>query len=128
MPMVLIGLGSNQNREANIQSALDFFRSEFDNVQVSEIIETEALNGKSEHYLNTLVAFPTELDPFELRYKLKVLEIKCGRNKLNKGVIALDADVLLYGDETIDHPLLKIPSDDFDKFEHIHKLLQSIQF
>lgn len=126
MPLVLIGLGSNQNRQQNMQFAFDYFQSTYAEVQISDIIETEALNGQSANYLNALVAFVTEKDPFELRYQLKVLELKCGRDKTAQGIVALDADILLYGQQHIDHPLLKVPSDDFQKFPHINKLLEQI--
>ena len=50
------------------------------------------------------------LEPLALLDELQTIENALGRKKIiDKGPRNIDLDILLYDDETIDHPRLKIP-------------------
>lgn len=52
----------------------------------------------------------THLEPLALLDELQDIERSLGRRKLvEKGPRNIDLDILLYGDERIDHERLKIP-------------------
>lgn len=52
----------------------------------------------------------THLEPLALLDELQSIENDLGRHKvIDKGPRNIDLDVLLYGDEVVDHPRLKIP-------------------
>lgn len=52
----------------------------------------------------------TELEPIALLDQLQSIENDMGRKKvIDKGPRNIDLDILLYGDETVDHERLKVP-------------------
>lgn len=52
----------------------------------------------------------TTLEPLALLNELQNIENALGRKKvIDKGPRNIDLDILLYGDEAVDHPRLKIP-------------------
>ena len=52
----------------------------------------------------------TTLEPLALLSELQSIEQALGRQKnIDKGPRNIDLDILLYDDEVIDHPRLKIP-------------------
>jgi 2-amino-4-hydroxy-6-hydroxymethyldihydropteridine diphosphokinase/dihydropteroate synthase len=54
----------------------------------------------------------TTLEPLALLNELQSIENTLGRKKIiDKGPRNIDLDILLYDDESIDHPRLKIPHD-----------------
>lgn len=52
----------------------------------------------------------TNLDPIALLNELQSIENALGRKKIvDKGPRNIDLDILLYGDEVVDHERLKVP-------------------
>ncbi len=52
----------------------------------------------------------TTLEPLALLDELQSIEHKLGRKKvIDKGPRNIDLDILVYNDETVEHPRLKIP-------------------
>ena len=61
-------------------------------------------------YLNQMVALETELAPRELLDALQQIERAAGRVRdVRWGPRTLDLDIVVYGDERIDIPGLKVP-------------------
>lgn len=62
-------------------------------------------------YLNTVVEIETLLSPVALLAEVKAAERLVGRTKsaVRWGAREIDIDLLLYGDERIDRPLLTVP-------------------
>ena len=61
-------------------------------------------------FINAVVAIEAELAPLALLDVAQALEQQAGRKRLRHwGERTLDVDVLLYGEETIDLPRLKVP-------------------
>jgi len=109
-----IGLGSNLgDRLANINKAIEYLRENQDIAveEVSSIIETEPQGGPPQgKFLNAVVKIRTALKPKELLRVLQGIEEKLGRvRNIKNGPRTIDLDILLYGDEKIDEPDLKIP-------------------
>lgn len=52
----------------------------------------------------------TELEPLALLDQLQAIENEMGRKKvIDKGPRNIDLDILLYGDETVQHERLNVP-------------------
>ncbi len=61
-------------------------------------------------YINAVAALATQLEPLALLDALQAIEQQHGRQRLLRwGARTLDLDLLLYGEQTIDHPRLMVP-------------------
>jgi len=100
---VFIGLGSNSgDKKANLTGAIN---------KISSFYITKPWgNTNQEDFFNQVIEITTDLSAGELLYKLQEIEIKMGRQRKEKwGPRIIDLDILMYGDEVIDSPELKIP-------------------
>lgn len=94
---VLLGLGSNCNRHANLCAALDALAQRLDDFSCSPVFESEAVGYNGENFYNLVVKGQTQLNLAELNAWLKALEDQHGRTRRNKEVINLDIDILTFG-------------------------------
>lgn len=108
-----IGLGSNLAEPAEqLRSALQAL----DNVDDTRLAATSAfytsdslLPGQP-RYTNAVAAVDTRLAPLALLDALQAIELDQGRERKERwGPRTLDLDVLLFGDQVIDVPRLKVP-------------------
>ncbi|MBF8732193.1 MULTISPECIES: 2-amino-4-hydroxy-6-hydroxymethyldihydropteridine diphosphokinase [Pseudomonas] len=108
-----IGLGSNLAEPAEqLRSALQAL----DNVEGTRLAATSAfytsdslLPGQP-RYTNAVAAVDTHLAPLALLDALQAIELDQGRERKERwGPRTLDLDVLLFGDQVIDVPRLKVP-------------------
>lgn len=97
MSLVYVGIGSNIDKERHIFAALTDLNDLFDDMRVSPIFESEAVNCCGENYYNLVVEFTTELSISRLQENLKSLEVKHGRKVTDKRYAprTLDLDILL---------------------------------
>ncbi len=111
---VYIGLGSNMgDRDCNLQEAVNYIKNIVD-IQVkdlSSIYLTEPWGNKNQNdFLNQVIRIETHLSAREILEELQKIEIKMGRQRTETwGPRIIDLDILLYGDEIVDFPELKIP-------------------
>ncbi len=115
MVTVFIGAGSN------LGDRIDYINQAIDNLEnapeirvekVSSIIETEPYDapGQKGKYLNAVLKIKTNLGARELLQQLQVIEGRLGRKRPFKNAPrTIDLDILLYGEEEIDEPDLKVP-------------------
>lgn len=124
---VFLGLGTNLgDREMNLVTARDLLMKK--DVLVmgqSSVEETEPLGGLDQpKYLNQVVDCQTDLSPEALLSVCKQVEKEMGRpveavvGNVQFGMAApkpkwesriIDIDILFYGDQVLDTPILKIP-------------------
>lgn len=105
-----IGVGSNLgNRRMYINKAIKMLGPQVK--RVSSICETEPIGIKDGNkFLNAVAEIETEMEPIDLLEFLEDIERKLGRKeKGRKKSRTIDLDILLYEDEKIDIPRLKIP-------------------
>ncbi|KAF8846814.1 folic acid synthesis protein-like protein [Acephala macrosclerotiorum] len=79
--------------------------------RTSSLWETEPMYvTDQDSFVNGACEVETDLDPIALLNELQSIENAFGRKKvIDKGPRNIDLDILLYGDEVIDHEHLKIP-------------------
>jgi len=100
MALVYVGIGSNIDKERHIFNTLTDLNELFDELQVSPIFESEAVNCCGANYYNLVVEFTTELSISALQQELKTLEIKNGKKSTDKRYAprTIDLDILLVDD------------------------------
>jgi 2-amino-4-hydroxy-6-hydroxymethyldihydropteridine diphosphokinase len=111
-----VGLGSNLGeRETTLRAAIGRLRT-IPNVEVrrvSALRDTEPVGYVDQpRFLNGVVELETTLSARALLGVLLELERAFGRDRSTgppMGPRTLDLDLLLYGDATIDEPLLEVP-------------------
>jgi 2-amino-4-hydroxy-6-hydroxymethyldihydropteridine diphosphokinase len=115
MPRAYIGLGSNLgDREAMLRSALQLLAAEpeIELVASSSVRETDPVGYEDQpRFLNSAVCIETELSPRALLDRMLSIERRLGRTREGPrfGPRTIDLDLLLYGDELVDEPGLRVP-------------------
>jgi 2-amino-4-hydroxy-6-hydroxymethyldihydropteridine diphosphokinase len=116
MVKAFVGLGSNLGeREVTLRAAIGRLRGlpDVEVIQVSSLRDTEPVGPVDQpRFLNGAVELETGLTARALLGALLELERAFGRDRsagAPHGPRTLDLDLLLYGAETIDEPLLNVP-------------------
>ena len=115
MARAFIGLGSNLGeRRETLRAAIGRLRglADVEVKGVSSLRDTEPVDYVDQpRFLNGAVELETALSARALLGALLELERAFGRDRSTAphGPRTRDLDLLLYGDETIDEPLLKVP-------------------
>ena len=115
MPSAYVGLGANLgDREATIRRAVELLaeREGIEVLAVSALRETDPVGLEDQpRFVNGAAVLETTLGPRALLETLLEVERLLGRTRDGPrfGPRAIDLDLLLYGDETIDEPGLIIP-------------------
>jgi 2-amino-4-hydroxy-6-hydroxymethyldihydropteridine diphosphokinase len=106
-----IGLGANLgDRERTMRRALELLGDGV--VAVSTFRETDPVGYLDQpRFLNAAAAVETELSARELLERMLAVERELGRTREGPGwgPRAIDLDLLLYGDEVVDEPGLRVP-------------------
>ena len=116
MTRAYIGLGSNLGeREATLAAAVEELDAApgVSVLGVSTLIDTEPVGVLDQpRFLNGVLALETELPARELLELLLAVEARFGRDRSAvpaQGPRTLDLDLLVYGEEEIDEPGLRVP-------------------
>ncbi|KAF4977595.1 hypothetical protein FZEAL_5909 [Fusarium zealandicum] len=108
-----IALGSNLgDRVAEIERACnEMDRRGIKVKRTSSLWETEPMYVTDQNrFVNGACEVETELEPIALLDQLQAIERDMGREKvIDKGPRNIDLDILIYGDERVDHERLKVP-------------------
>lgn len=113
MVTAYISFGSNLgDRNKNIEKAIEYLK-ELEGVSVkriSGIYETEPVGPRHGKFLNGVFEIETSLLPDELLDRLKGIESRLGRVKVEEnGPRPIDLDIIFYQDIVIDGERIKIP-------------------
>ncbi len=114
MTLAYVGLGANLgHRETTLARAVELLR-EAESVEVtgvSELRETDPVGVVDQpRFLNGAASVDTTLPPRALLDLLLEIERSLGRVREERwGPRLLDLDLLVYGDEVIDEPGLRVP-------------------
>ena len=115
MTTAWIGLGSNLgDREVYLRRALEALGADpaVEVTAVSTFLETEPVGFLAQpRFLNAAARIETELSPREFLERLLAVELLLGRTREGPrfGPRTIDLDLLLFGDEVVDEPGLRVP-------------------
>lgn len=106
MALVYISLGTNIEKEKNTFLGLDALQSQFGNLILSSLFESEAIGFNGDPFYNMVVGFHTEQSVAEVVIALKTIEKENGRtvNAEKFSARTLDLDILLYDDQVLEQP------------------------
>ncbi len=96
---VVLGLGSNTERETHLCAGLDALSGFLTQMRCSPVFESQAVGIKSGPFFNLAVSGYSALPLGELDRRLKFIEADNGRYAPDRKGLPLDIDVLLYGDQ-----------------------------
>jgi 2-amino-4-hydroxy-6-hydroxymethyldihydropteridine diphosphokinase len=117
---VYVSIGSNIERERNIERALQALAANYGELQQSSVYESAAVGFDSAPFYNLVVAFQTGDPPQAVQETLRRIEDSQGR--LRAGELAartLDLDLLLYDDLVMHAGKLVLPRDDIDRYAFV---------
>ncbi len=119
MASIHINIGSNENREANITTAIDMLRFNFSNIALSDIYESPAQGFAGDDFYNVGVNATTSLSIHDTSSVLKNIEDKIGRDRKQPKFSSrtIDLDLVLY-DDVIDASA-NLPRDDVLKYAFV---------
>jgi 2-amino-4-hydroxy-6-hydroxymethyldihydropteridine diphosphokinase len=115
MPEAYVGIGSNLgDREENVRRALELLGAdpEIEIVAVSTLRKTEPVGLLEQpDFINGAARVHTGLSPRQLLDRLLELERRLGRVRTGEryGPRTIDLDLLLYGQEIVEEPGLRVP-------------------
>ncbi len=120
MTIVCLDIGSNIDREENIQSCVDQLQKDYPDVKFSKAYESEAVGFDGDPFINLSARLETELDYSQLKKYLKNLEDQHARKRDDKKFISrtLDVDILLFGDLIL-QPEIDLPRAEILKFPFV---------
>ncbi len=113
--LCVIGLGGNLDAPADrVMRARQLLASHegIREVAFSSLYKSRPMGPKDQpDYVNAVMAIETHLGPLDLLDSLQSIESLEGRVRLGErwGPRTLDLDLLLYGDQVIQHPRLVVP-------------------
>jgi 2-amino-4-hydroxy-6-hydroxymethyldihydropteridine diphosphokinase len=116
MPPVAIALGSNLgDRVAHLTVAAAHLRQLLTGFRLSTFHETEPVGVSAQpRFLNAAAIGTTSLSAGELLQQLLAIEAACERERPYAGAPrTLDLDLILYGEDVIDEPGLRVPHPRF---------------
>ena len=100
---IIIALGSNFEPQINVEKAKQGLGALFPEILFSRSLWTEPVGIQSPRFVNALAIAHTSWSKEKIESELKRLEKVCGRCREEKeqGVIRIDLDLMLYGEEKL---------------------------
>ena len=121
MRVIYIDIGSNINREENIQSCVDQLRIDFPGIVFSKAYESDSLGFEGDPFINITAGFETDLSYPDLKFHLKNIENKHARERIRSTKFisrTLDVDVILYGNQVL-QPEYDVPRSEILKYPFV---------
>jgi 2-amino-4-hydroxy-6-hydroxymethyldihydropteridine diphosphokinase len=135
MTLVVVAVGSNENRDDNIAAALTAMKNAFGELTVSPVYESAGefkhniLNEESDvsllDYYNLVACFNTSFSILEIKNKLIAIETQLGRIR-NTDIVSIDLDLLLFGNYVGKEDKNIIPHPDILECDYVLRPLSDL--
>jgi len=120
MAHVYVSIGSNIDRERNIDAALRELSAAYRELEQSSVYESDAVGFDSTPFYNLVVGFRTDDSPRAIQDSLHAIESRHGRLRTAAlSARTLDLDLLLYDDLVMNDGKLVLPRDDIDHYAFV---------
>lgn len=121
MAKVLLGIGSNIDREENIVSGLGALSRLVDGMKLSPVYETSAVGFDGEDFFNLVVSGNARLPLGAFAREIKRIEFEHGRLPTAKKFSSrrLDIDILTYGNLVGNYAGVTIPRSDITEYAYV---------
>ena len=128
MARVYLGLGSNINPLDNLRIGIQELRSRYGELKLSGIYESAALGFDAANFLNMVVGLESDVPPGDLQKHAELIHDLTGRDRESGRFTSrpLDIDLLLYGDQIVDEPGLKLPRCDVLNYNFVLRPLAEL--
>jgi 2-amino-4-hydroxy-6-hydroxymethyldihydropteridine diphosphokinase len=115
MTKVLLGLGSNVNKEQSISKAIKLLADTFVNMRISPTFESKSIGFNGDNFYNLVVSVDTDQTLEEVITTYRRIEDACDRDRSGPkfGPRTLDIDILIYGDVICREPV-ELPRDEIE--------------
>lgn len=128
MTRVYLGLGSNVDAEDNLRLGIAELRRRFGELDVSMVYENAAVGFDGANFLNLVVGFDTGMRAADIHAEIERIHKLAGRERGDSKFSsrALDIDLLLYGDQVIVDPPIRVPRSDILKYGFVLRPLSEL--
>ena len=113
MSQVYLSIGTNIERQKNLNNGLSALEKVFGKLTLSSLFESEAVGFNGSPFFNMVIGFNTEQEIAQLSETLRDIEFQHGRelNAKKFSPRTLDLDILLYDDIVMSAPV-QLPRDE----------------
>ncbi len=124
MAKVYLSIGSNINKEVNINSGIQALADIYGKLEISSIYQSPAIGFNGNAFLNAVIAFYSQDDINTIKQQLKQIETRHGRQRQQPRFSPrpLDLDILLYDNVIADN----IPRGEIVKYAFVLQPLAEI--
>ncbi len=121
MPRVYISLGSNIDREKNIEIAVRELNDSYGPLMLSTVYESEPVGFDGDYFLNLVAGFDTDSPIEPVITRLRAIEKASGRDRQNNDERSrtLDIDLLIYGDLSRHDDEIDIPREEIGHYAFV---------
>jgi len=120
MARFYVSIGSNIDREQNIDVALRELSAAYRELEQSSVYESDAVGFDSAPFYNLVVGFRTDESPRAIQDSLHAIENRHGRLRTAAlSARTLDLDLLLYDDLVMSEGKLVLPRSDIDRYAFV---------
>lgn len=128
MPVVFLGLGSNIEPEKNLRLAIDELQDRFGSVVTSPVYRSAAVGFDGPEFLNLVVQVNVDVAAAAIHTQLEDIHALAGRARGCEKYLSrrLDIDLLLYGEECINEPPVRVPRKDILEYAFVLRPLSDL--
>jgi 2-amino-4-hydroxy-6-hydroxymethyldihydropteridine diphosphokinase len=120
MAQVYVSIGSNIDRDRNIDGALQALAAAYGDLQQSSVFESAAVGFDSAPFYNLVVGFETDDSPQAVQATLHHIEDSQGRSRTAAlAARTLDLDLLLYDELVMQEGKLVLPREDIHRYAFV---------
>jgi 2-amino-4-hydroxy-6-hydroxymethyldihydropteridine diphosphokinase len=128
MARVYLGIGSNIDPEENLRLGIRELRRVFGEIELSAVYASAAVGFEGADFLNMVVGLQSDDSPGAIQNQVELIHDLAGRERAAGKFSSrpLDIDLLLYDDQVVDEPALKLPRCDVLEYSFVLRPLAEL--
>ena len=125
---VWLSIGSNRERERNIQGGVGALRAEFGELLLSTVYESAAVGFDGAPFYNLVAGVETELSITQIVSRLRAIEEQHGRTRggAKFSPRTLDIDLLTYGGQVVEEEGIRVPREEITSYSFVLRPLSEL--